>query len=216
VGKKANKAVLPGCPPLAQTGSQAPMREGFKFKSSLSLLRHAQAGDKSALSALFARQIPALRRWARGRLPHWARQMGDTADIVQEALARTFRRIDKFEYQRQEALQAYLRRAVTNQIRDEVRRVQREPAPAPLEENQVDEAPSPLDAAMGTSVADAYRRALLTLREEEREAVVARLELGYSYAQIAVMLDKPSADAARMMVTRAMATLAEHMAAHAE
>ena len=192
------------------------MREGFNFKSSLSLLRHAQAGDRSALSALFARQIPALRRWARGRLPNWARQLGDTADVVQEALARTFRRIDRFEYQRHEALQAYLRRAVTNQIRDEMRRVRRQPQAQELADSQPDLQPSPLDTAMDADVAESYRRALMVLRQDEREAVVARLELGYSYAQIALMLGKPSPDAARMMVTRAMAMLAEQMAAHAK
>lgn len=192
------------------------MREGFNLGSSLKLFRQAQEGDRAALSALFARQIPALRRWATGRLPRWARQLGDTADVVQEALARTFRRIDRFEYQRHEALQSYLRRAVTNQIRDEMRRVRRHPAEEPIGEDHEDTQPSPLDETMGQSVADAYRRALQTLRPEEREAVVARLELGYSYAQIAMMLGKSSPDAARMMVSRALAAVADEMAAHAQ
>ena len=33
------------------------------------LLLRAQQGDADALNDLFSRQVPVLRRWARGRLP---------------------------------------------------------------------------------------------------------------------------------------------------
>jgi DNA-directed RNA polymerase specialized sigma24 family protein len=57
-----------------------------------------------------------------------------------------------------------------------------------------------------------YEAALATLGDVEREAVIGRIELGCSYQEIAALVDKPSADAARMMVTRALAKLAEIMA----
>ncbi len=41
--------------------------------------------------------------------------------------------------------------------------------------------------------------------------MVARLELGLSYDEIAKELGKPSADAARMAVTRAVTRLAERV-----
>jgi DNA-directed RNA polymerase specialized sigma24 family protein len=61
------------------------------------LLRRARDGDSRALSTLLRRQRSALTRWARGRLPRWARHVADTADLVQDALLNTFRRIDRFD-----------------------------------------------------------------------------------------------------------------------
>src|SRR4051812_43045501 len=48
------------------------------------LLVRAQAGDADALNDLFRRHVPLLSRWARGRLPGWARDVADTHDLVQE------------------------------------------------------------------------------------------------------------------------------------
>jgi DNA-directed RNA polymerase specialized sigma24 family protein len=56
-----------------------------------------------------------------------------------------------------------------------------------------------------------YDRALDRLETEAREAVIARIEMGCSYAEIALALGKPSPDAARMTVSRALLKLAEEM-----
>jgi RNA polymerase sigma-70 factor (ECF subfamily) len=56
-----------------------------------------------------------------------------------------------------------------------------------------------------------YDAALQRLKPEEREAVVSRVEFGLSYAEIADVLKKPSANTARMTVTRALVRLAEEM-----
>jgi RNA polymerase sigma-70 factor (ECF subfamily) len=50
------------------------------------------------------------------------------------------------------------------------------------------------------------------LRPEDREAVVARVELGLSHAEVAESLGKPSVAAAHMPVSRALVRLAEEMA----
>src|SRR5262252_158238 len=89
--------------------------------SSDDLIVRAQQGDRSALSALFLRHMPILSRWAHGRLPQWARAFGDTADLVQDALLNTFRRLDRFDARGEKALQGYLRLAVQNRIIDLVR-----------------------------------------------------------------------------------------------
>ena len=93
-------------------------------ESTLSLLERGRAGDQRALDELFARYAPPLRRWASGRLPRWARDLADTPDLVQETLLQTFRNIDGFEHRGEGAFQAYLRQAVMNRIRDELRRTQ--------------------------------------------------------------------------------------------
>jgi DNA-directed RNA polymerase specialized sigma24 family protein len=46
---------------------------------------------------------------------------------------------------------------------------------------------------------------------EEREAVVGRIELGLSYDELALALDKPTADAARKAAQRALVRLAGEM-----
>ena len=53
--------------------------------------------------------------------------------------------------------------------------------------------------------------ALAQLSEEQQEAVILRIEMGFTHDQIAQALGKPSADAARMVVSRAVLRLAAAM-----
>jgi RNA polymerase sigma factor (sigma-70 family) len=181
------------------------------WESTLSLLERARAGDQDALNDLFARYAPPLRRWASGRLPRWARDLSDTPDLVQETLLNTFRNIEGFEYRDEGALQSYLRRAVMNRIRDELRRAQHRPESTALDPGLPDEAASPLELAIGGEAVARYEAALDRLREDERELIVARVELGLTYSEIAAAAGKPSANAARMAVARALVRLAEEM-----
>jgi RNA polymerase sigma factor (sigma-70 family) len=181
-------------------------------ESTFSLIERARAGDEEALERLFAKHLKPLQRWATGRLPKWARDLADTDDLVQDTLLRTFKRIESFEPRRVGALQAYLRNAVLNRLRDELRRKGREPESTNLDSVAVEAAAdSPLEAAIGREKVEAYEKALQCLKPEEREAIIARVELGYSYEEMAVMLDKPSAEAARKAAQRALVRLAEEM-----
>jgi RNA polymerase sigma-70 factor (ECF subfamily) len=135
----------------------------------------------------------------------------DTNDLVQEALMQTFKRIDGFTPQREGALLAYLRQGIVNKVRDEIRRRGRRPVQETLNESAVDGAVSPLDAAIGQEAVDRYETALQRLDDEEREAIIARVELGMSFDEVAAALEKPSADAARKAVSRALLRLATEM-----
>ncbi len=137
--------------------------------------------------------------------------MADTHDLVQETLFQTFKRIEQFESRGEGALQAYLRQAILNRIRDELRRAKRRPARNELDSQVQDEGRSPLEEAIGHEALERYERALATLRREDREAIVARIELGYTNKEIAELLGKPSANAARMTVERAIMRLAKEM-----
>jgi RNA polymerase sigma-70 factor (ECF subfamily) len=180
-------------------------------ESTLSLLTRAHAGDRLAMDDLFARYLPRLRRWASGRLPRWARDLADTPDLVQETLIQVFKRVDGFEHRGEGAFQAYLRQAVMNRIRNEIRNAGRRPERVELDEDKADDRLSPLEAAIGSEAVERYETALQRLGDEERELVVARLEMGLTYAELAAAVGKPSADAARMAVTRAIARLIEAM-----
>jgi RNA polymerase sigma-70 factor (ECF subfamily) len=184
------------------------------FESTLTLLTRARAGDPAAMDDLFARQLPGLRRWASGRLPRWARSNADTQDLVQDTLVAAFKKIDGFDHRGVGALRAYLRQAVMNRIRDELRRTARRPPDLALDD-QVHDAPapgpSPFDATVDAEIAARYAAALPLLSEDDQDLVVARMELQMSYDEIAAASGKPSANAARMAVSRALLKLAEAM-----
>jgi len=181
-------------------------------ESSFELLQQAKAGDGRALDRLLARYLPILTRWASGRLPRGARDMIETQDIVQDAIVRAVGHLDEFEARREGALQAYLRTALYNRIRDEARRVARNPVRVAAEDLEfADRTPSPLEEVIGRETLDLYEAALAQLRPEDREAVIARVELEMPYEELAKALGKNSADSARMTVGRALIRLAEGM-----
>jgi RNA polymerase sigma-70 factor (ECF subfamily) len=184
--------------------------------STFQLIERARAGDEEALERLFARHLKPLQRWARGRLPKWARDLADTDDLVQDTLLQTFKRIGAFEPRRVGALQAYLRQAVLNRLRDELRRKRRQPHATELDGLEADGSQSPLEEAIGREAVERYERALQRLRPEEREAIIARVEMDYSYEELAGALGKPTPDAARKAAQRALVRLAEEMKRGAE
>jgi RNA polymerase sigma-70 factor, ECF subfamily len=179
--------------------------------TTLELLARVRQGDREALDRLFARCLPPLRKWARGRLPAAARGALDTQDLVQETVLHSLRLLDDFESRHEGALQAYLRQAVLNRIRDEARRFVRRPTPAALSESLPAETASPLDIAIGRQGVERYEAALQRLRPADREAIIGRLELQHDYRELAGLLGKPNANAARVAVTRALARLMEQL-----
>lgn len=179
--------------------------------ASVDLLERARRGDRRALDRLFERYVPPLRRWAAGRLPRWARDQMDTDDMIQETMLKTFRRLEDFEHRHDGALQAYMRQALHRRILDELRRVNRQPQRDSGGGDAVDEAASPLEQTIGREALERYDQALQRLSAPEREAVVARVEMGFDYDRIAREMGKPSRDAARMTVVRALARLAQEM-----
>lgn len=176
------------------------------------LVSRARAGDLWATEALYVRYLPVLHRWARGRMPARARDLNDTGDLVQETLVRTLRRLTSMEIEKPGAFFAYLRTAMLNRIRDEARRVGRTPPAGEIEDIHATPDPSPVEELVGREKLESFERAMTALSDEEREAVMARIELNLSYAEVAAALGKPSPDAARMVVTRALARLARQMA----
>ena len=190
---------------------QPHLNASMSAESSLDLLERARAGDRPALEALVARYLPRLRRWAGGRLPPWARDLSDTQDLVQDTVIQAMKHIGTFEPRGEGALQAYLRQAVMNRIRTELRRLRRRPAATTLDTALIDGAPSPLERAIGSEAIDRYERALSRLRAQDRDAIIARVEMGLTNTELMHMLGKPTANAARMAVERALFRLAHEM-----
>jgi RNA polymerase sigma-70 factor (ECF subfamily) len=137
--------------------------------------------------------------------------MLQTEDIVQEAVFSVLKHLDTFEARHQGALQAYLRETALNRIRDVGRQVARRPVAVELEDEHTAAGRSPLEQAIDKDALDRYEAALARLSPVYREAVIARLEMQNSYEEIARALGRPTANAARSLVVRALYQLYKEM-----
>jgi RNA polymerase sigma-70 factor (ECF subfamily) len=191
------------------SAAQDRSRTTSEVETTADLLARVRAGDGAARERLVARYLPLLRRWAHGRLPPSARGLADTDDLVQVTLLRALDRVGEFEPRREGAFLSYLRSILLNAVRYEIRRSVRLPGGVPLGEDLPDPEPSPLEQAIGRGLLDAYETALATLPEEQQEAVILRVEFGFTHEEIAAATGSPSANAARMRVSRALVRLAE-------
>ena len=178
----------------------------------LELVVRARGGDRLAMEALLERCMPPLKRWAHGRLPAAARGRLDTGDLVQEAALHVLGNLDSFEPRHVGAMQAYLRQSVINRIRDEVRRIGRQPPPLELPDDHPSDRTSPLEFAIKAEAYDQYREALSRLSTKDRELVVGRIEVQWSLAEIAHRFGMRTVDAARMAVNRAVKRLTTDLA----
>jgi len=194
------------------TNGDKPLSDGpasANLEATAELLERVRSGDAPARERLVARYLPILRRWAHGRLPGYARDLSDTDDLVQVTLMRALDRVAEFEPQREGAFLAYLRQILMNSVRDEIRRVARRP----VREEWNDETSNvvSIHGAVSPEEMITYETSLEKLPEIQKEAVILRVEFGFSYAEVAAATGSPSANAARMMVTRALVQLAELM-----
>jgi RNA polymerase sigma-70 factor, ECF subfamily len=176
-----------------------------------SLLARIRSGDSRAHDEIVRRYLPKLQRWARGRLPSWARDLADTDDLVQQTFLRALSNLERFENGEPGSFLSYLRSILQNQVRDQVRRVARRPFASELPESIAAPEDSPLEQLIGRGRLEAYERALARLTAEQRAAVMMRIELDFSWEEVARSIGSPSPGAARMLVARAVERLAEEM-----
>lgn len=182
-----------------------------ELTSTATLVRRYRDGDLAARDDLVERYLPVFRRWAHGRLPRYARGTAETDDLVQRTLLRALQNLDSFEVRHEGAFVAYLRRIFLNQVRDEIRRAGRSPRSVEVPPETRDRRPSPVEEVLGRQELERYEAALAELPSEHREAILLRMEFGMTFEEIARALGRPSANATRMMVSRALERLAESL-----
>lgn len=185
-----------------------PYGPGTSLESTSSLLDRIRAGDTSARDSLIQRYLPRLTRLARGRLPASLRGMKETQDLVQETFIRSLSHLEEFVDGGEGAFLAYLRRIFLNLVRDEIRSAARRPAQESLGDDLAADGASPLVRAIGHERLERYEAALLRLTEPQRFGVMLRLEMGFTYQEVAAALGIDEANTARMMVVRAVQKLA--------
>jgi RNA polymerase sigma-70 factor (ECF subfamily) len=195
---------------LAQVDREVILQQK-QLTTTTQLVRDYRDGNQDALNTLYSRYMPLLRRWASGRLPAHGRNVSETEDLVQVAFTRAFKRLDKFESERPGAFLAYLRTILMNLIRDELRRSMARPQLLSMTHSFQDSGASIVEAAVGAETLEQYERAILQLPEDKRHAVMMRVEFDLTYEEIAEELNLPSANATRMMISRALVELADKM-----
>jgi RNA polymerase sigma-70 factor (ECF subfamily) len=189
------------------------MNHRSELETTAYLLGRSRDGDTNARDRLIGRYLPILQRWAHGRLPNHARSLAETDDLVQVTLLRAIEHMGSFEPRHEGAFLAYLRRILLNSLRDHIRRANVRGA-EPYEDSVPDATPSMLDQLIGKNLVESYEAALASLPEVQQEAIILRLEFGMSYQEVADATGSPSANAARMVVTRALAQLSKTLAGH--
>lgn len=196
-------------PSRQDPGGPSPDNSGSEQR----LLERVRRGSRSALGALLTRHASWLRRWARGRLPVWARDGVDTSDLVQDALHRTLARVSSFRSAHTTAMRVYLRRAVQNRIGDHLRRAMlRQSVIEPSQPLLLsDEAAPQLQQVLDDETWAHYLEGLKQLTPRHRRLVVGRIECGYSFRQLALLERLSSPDAARMALRRALVRLSSNM-----
>ncbi len=175
--------------------------------STHALIQRGRAGDSSAWDRVFGRMLKRIRRWAHGRVPQSALGAGETQDFVQDAALGVWTRMDQLDFRKPGELDAYVRQAVINRIRDQARRGLARPALLPLDPGIIDQSPSALERALDGEALVRYQHAFAALDVRDREAVIARATMGYTFDQIAELTGRPSAAAARMSVNRSIERL---------
>ena len=177
----------------------------------IELISQIRSGNHGASSRLAERELPPLMRFARGRLPAWARSATDTQDLIQDVFSRTLPRLATWHSEGHGALRAFLRRAVANQIVSEIRKARRRTGSPAALDSLVDRTPSPLARAISKQNVMQLRVALAQLSDADRTLLAARFSSDRRYADIAALLGRPNANATRVAVERAIARVARIM-----
>jgi len=178
-----------------------------RVEPTIDLIRRVRSGDAAARNELLKRFLPPLRRWAHGRLPRQIRDLNDTDDLVQVTLLKSLARLDQFESAGPGAFLGYLRQALLNQVRDEIRRHQRRPEHTEIDfETDDPNAQTPIEQLVGSERVRAYEKALSELPKHQQGLIVMRIEFGMSYPEIAAEMGS-APDTVRMSVARAILQL---------
>jgi len=177
--------------------------------NTVELLDSLRDGDVDARNHLVERVLPGLLRFARGRLHAYGRAAGDTRDLAHDVILRALPRLESFKPQHPGALLAFLKKAAANQIVDDARKARRRRETAEPIDQWPDGAPSPLTDLVARESRDRVRAALATLSPSDRALLIERFTANRRYADIARILGRPNANAARVSADRAIGRLAK-------
>lgn len=178
-----------------------------QLSTTMIMLRGFKSGDAAASNDLMRLFRPLLSKWAHGRMPRHARDYLDTNDVVQDTMTLAFKNHNQLKADNPGAFFCYLRQIFLNQIKQELRK--NKPFQVALTTQFTNSEKLAYEEDMNSMMA--YDVAIDKLSEDEKQAVVMRLEFGLSHQEIADLMNKNSPDAARVFINRAVAKLAKLM-----
>ncbi len=185
------------------TAFLAPAENGARPEQLAQLTSTSSASPHPAISFI-ASLKRRLVRSVHGNVPESIRPRCDTEDLVQDAVVGLLETRTALLPENAGAIYSFLRVSIRNRIVDELRKAVTEIKYLALRANAPSRSATPVEKALVREQRAAFREALLLLEERDRLLVAGRIELGFSYAELAEALDYPSSDAARMAAKRAV------------
>ena len=159
-------------------------------RSDEELVEACQAGEASAFDVLVARWEDRIR----GAAYRFLGSEEEARDVAQEAFLKAYRALEGFK--REARFSSWLYQIATNLCRDRLRR-RRTRAAVSLEELEetgpviVETRPGAHELLLQSDLAQAVRRAVHALPEEQREVVILKEYQGLTFLEIAQSLDVP-------------------------
>ncbi len=206
----------------------SPQLDQPHLQETISLLHKAKAGDARAVADLYARFGDRLQVVVRMRLGSRLRTKVESCDIVQETLLAALPQLEKGDFPTSGALFHWLTRLAENRIRDladhfgaqkrdagrerplEIRNPSGDSMFGPIADIATTGTPSMY--ASHKEEIEALERAIDSLPDEQREALILVRYEGMSLAEAGAEMNR-TADAMRMMVSRALVKLGSIMQA---
>ena len=186
------------------------------------LVALAKDGDESALGQLCAVYGSRVLWLVRLRMGKELRSKLESMDLVQDVLVSALKDLGNFTYKNEGDFVRWLSRIAENRLRDnldklhadkrDIRKEVRLNTHRPTIEDSFAAALEPIDATTPSAIIsqreefDKLAKAIDVLKPEYREVIVLTKVEGLSYREIGDKLGR-SADAARMLFSRAMAAL---------
>lgn len=187
------------------------------------LVALAKEGDQSALNRLYTVYAERVRWMVRFRMGKELRSKLESMDLVQETFIRALSGLEGFAYKDEGDFVRWLSKIAENELRGNLRRLHTEKRDIRKEVRLDDDGSTtggeflgtrgPIDATTPSVIMSGkedlakLEKAMDGLKPQYREAIVLTKIEGLSYAEIGVRLEL-SADAVRMLATRAMVALA--------
>ena len=182
-------------------------------------MQRAGAGDRDALTQVFARCEPRLRRLLSLRAGPGVLRGNDLDDLVQEALLEATRSFDAYVYQGPDSFFRWLAQVAMNRLQNlrrtagaQKRRGNElpiEPLGSTIVPGRVDPAavgPGPRTLTAGSEAQDRIDRAMAQLSDVDREVIALSRVNGLSLAEVAERMGR-TRNAVALLLSRALRKL---------
>ena len=185
------------------------------------LLQRWHAGERGAIDALVARDLPWIARYVKTRLGPFLRGRGETADYVHDALLDVLGYVPRFVTGNRAGFRSLLARMIENHLRDAhdhhaaQRRTPLRERPVPSDsvldlDRPQETVTQPSSKAEQREEALWVRLAIEMLEREDRQVILLREWQGLEFAAIGEQIGIRE-DAARMRYRRALPKLAAQL-----